>query len=242
MDKSKILSLKSKLELPIKLSPNFSIKKARKMQRQLSQRLVFKDTLPETIDFVAGVDVGYFKDVSIGVVAVLDYKTLAVIEFQIAHVKTTFPYVPTLLSFREISPAYSAIKRLHIKPDLFLVDGQGYAHPYGLGFASHLGLLLDKPTVGVAKSLLCGEVDHNVQNERITLLKYNEKVIGAETITKLGTKPVYVSVGHKISLNRATEIVMNCTNKYRLPEPIRKAHIKANEEKRKINLVSDVFQ
>ena len=123
---------------------------------------------------------------------------------------------------------------LHIKPDVFLVDGQGFAHPYGLGFASHLGLILDKPTVGVAKSLLCGKVEQNVEGVRVTPLKDKGEVIGAEVVTKQGTKPVYVSVGHKVSLKRATEIVMECTGKYRLPEPIRRAHIIASEEKRRL--------
>jgi deoxyribonuclease V len=207
------------------------------MQRRLSQKLIFKDTLPETINYVAGVDVAYLEGVSFAVAVVLDCSTLSVVEFQTAHVKTRFPYVPTLLSFREIPPAYSATKRLHIEPDVFLVDGQGYAHPYGLGFASHLGLLVDKPTVGVAKSLLWGKTEHKVENERVSFLKHNGDVVGAEVVTKLGTKPVYVSVGHKMSLARATELVMNCTGKYRLPEPIRRAHMIANEEKKRIRSV-----
>jgi deoxyribonuclease V len=94
-------------------------------------------------------------------------------------------------------------------------------------------LILDKPTVGVAKSLLCGKVEQNVEGGRVAPLKDKGDVIGAEVVTKQGTKPVYVSVGHKVSLKRATEIVMECTRKYRLPEPIRRAHIIANEEKRR---------
>jgi len=190
--------------------------------------------VPETVDYVAGVDVAYLEGVSVGAVSVLDGSTLSPVEFQVAHAKTCFPYVPTLLSFREIPPAYSAIRRLHIKPDVFLVDGQGFAHPYGLGFASHLGLILDKSTIGVAKSLLCGKVEQNVEGGRVAPLIDRGEVIGAEVVTKQGTKPVYVSVGHKVSLQRATEIVMECTGKYRLPEPIRRAHIIASEEKRRL--------
>ena len=98
-----------KWELQIKLSPKFSVKKAHQMQRRLSEKLSFEDTLPDHVDYVAGVDVAYLKDSSVGAVAVLDYSTLSVVEFQVAKVKTCFPYVPTLLSFREIPPAYSAI-------------------------------------------------------------------------------------------------------------------------------------
>jgi len=206
------------------------------MQLRMSKRLLFEDTLPETVDYVAGVDVAYLEGTSVCAVAVLDASTLSQVECQIAHVQTRFPYIPTLLSFREIPPAYSAIKKLHSEPDVFMVDGQGFAHPYGLGFASHLGLILDKPTIGVAKSLLCGRVEQNAEGGWAPL-KYKGKVIGAEVVTKQGTKPVYVSVGHRVSLKRATEIVLECTGKYRLPEPIRRAHIAAGEEKKKLQSV-----
>jgi deoxyribonuclease V len=203
------------------------------MQLRLSKKLIFEDILPEAVGYVAGVDVAYLEDTSVCAVAVLDASTLSQVEVQVAHVQTRFPYIPTLLSFREIPPAYSAIKKLHSEPDVFMVDGQGFAHPYGLGFASHLGLILDKPTVGVAKSLLCGRVEQNAEGGWAPL-KYKGKVIGAEVVTKKGTKPVYVSVGHRVSLKRATEIVLECTGKYRLPEPIRRAHIAAGEAKRKL--------
>jgi len=219
-----------------KLNPKFSVKKAHEMQLRMSKKLLFEDTLPENIGYVAGVDVAYLEGTSVCAVAVLDASTLSQVEVQVAHVQTRFPYIPTLLSFREIPPAYSAIKKLHSKPDVFMVDGQGFAHPYGLGFASHLGLILDKPTIGVAKSLLCGEVEQNFEGGWAPLM-YKGEVIGAEVVTKQGTKPVYVSVGHRVSLKRATEIVLECTGKYRLPEPIRRAHITAGEEKRKLQSV-----
>jgi deoxyribonuclease V len=222
-----------------KLNPKFSVKKAHEMQLHMSKRLLFEDTLPETVDYVAGVDVAYLEGTSVCAVAVLDASTLSQVEVQVAHVQTRFPYIPTLLSFREIPPAYSAIKKLHSEPDVFMVDGQGFAHPYGLGFASHLGLILDKPTIGVAKSLLCGEVEQNIE-EGWAPLMYKGKVIGAEVVTKQGTKPVYVSVGHRVSLKRAIEIVLKCTGKYKLPEPTRRAHIAAGEEKRKLNPFFDV--
>lgn len=222
-----------KCNLP-KVNPKFSSKKAHEMQRKLSKKLIFDDTLSERIDYLAGVDIAYLEETSVGAVAVLDCSDLSLIEFQVAHVKTRFPYVPTFLSFREIPPAYSAIRKLHIKPDVFLVDGQGFAHPYSLGFASHLGLILEKPTIGVAKSLLYGKMEKNVTGGRIVTLKDKENVVGAMIVTKAGTKPVYVSVGHRISLKRATEIVLECTRKYRIPDPIRRAHQIANEEKKKL--------
>jgi len=222
--------------LPIKLSPNFSVKKAHEMQLQLSKKLLFKDELPKAIDYVAGVDVGYLEGTSVCAVVVLDFKTLSQVEVQVAHIETRFPYIPTLLSFREIPPAYLTIKKLQTKPDVFMVDGQGFAHPYGLGFASHLGLILDKPTIGVAKSLLCGKVEQTADSGWAPL-SYKGTVVGAEVVTKQGTKPVYVSVGHKVSLKRAVEIVLKCTGKYKLPEPARRAHIMANNEKRRLRSI-----
>jgi len=203
------------------------------MQLRLSKQIIHEDTLPETINHVAGVDVAYRKGISVGAVAVLDFASLSPVEFQAVHLKTRFPYVPTLLSFREIPPAYSAIKKLQTQPDVFLVDGQGFAHPYRLGFATHLGLAIDRPTIGVAKSLLCGRVEP-VGEHGWSPVMDGEEIIGAEIIAKPGTKPIYVSVGHRVSLKRAIEIVKNCARTYRIPEPIRRAHILANEEKRKL--------
>ena len=219
-----------------KLNPKFSAKKAHKMQLCLSKKLIFEDTLPESVDYVAGVDVAYLEGTSVAAVAVLDFDNLSQVESQVAHVKTCFPYVPTFLSFREIAPAYLAIKKLDVKPDVFLVDGQGFAHPYGLGFASHLGLILDKPTIGVAKSLLCGEVKQNAERGWAPVTNKG-KVVGAEVVTRQGVKPVYVSVGHRVSLERAVEVVLECTGKYRLPEPIRRAHMLANEEKMRLQFI-----
>jgi deoxyribonuclease V len=222
-----------KPKLPIKLSPRFSTKKAHAMQLCLSKQIIHEDTIPETINYVAGVDIAYTKDISIGAVAVLDFTSLSIIESQIVRLKTRFPYIPTLLSFREIPPAYSAIKKLQTQPEVFLVDGQGFAHPYRLGFATHLGLVISRPTIGVAKSLLCGKVEPVGEHGWSPVMDGGE-IIGAEVVTKAEIRPIYVSVGHRVSLRRAIEIVRNCVRDSRIPEPIRRAHILANEEKRKL--------
>jgi deoxyribonuclease V len=220
------------MQLPIKFRDKFSVEKAHAMQRQLSKQVICEDTLPKGITCVAGVDVAYTKQYSIGAVVVLDYNTLSIVESKTAKVKTRFPYIPTLLSFREIPPALAAIRKLKTEPDVFLVDGQGRAHPYRLGFASHLGLLLDKPTIGVAKSLLCGEMCALSRDGWAPIFDEGE-VIGA-AITKDDRKPIYVSVGHKISLKRAIEVVKHCTLTYRIPKPLQAAHMFANAEKRMI--------
>jgi deoxyribonuclease V len=203
------------------------------MQLQLSKRVIDEDRLPKKIRYVAGVDVAYAKGVSIGAAVVLDSDSLSLIESQITYCKTRFPYIPTLLSFREIPPAFSAIKKLKTHPDVFLVDGQGIAHPYRLGFAAHLGLVINDRTIGVAKSLLCGNVEP-FSNRRWAPIRDEEDIIGAAVVSKLGRKPIYVSVGHQVSLEKSIQIVMKVTQAYRIPEPIRRAHIIANEEKRKM--------
>jgi deoxyribonuclease V len=183
---------------------------------------------------VAGVDVAYSGDKSVGAVAVLDYDSLEVVETEVVVCKTRFPYTPTLLSFREVPPAVLGIRKLRVPPDVFLVDGQGFAHPFRCGFASHLGIVLDKPTIGVAKSRLIGEMEDAEAGGGFSFLRDKGEVVGAVVVTKVGCKPVFVSVGHMVSLERAIEIVKHCTLGNRVPEPILKAHKIADFEKRKI--------
>lgn len=212
----------------------FSVEKARRIQRELSKKIVFDDYIsPENIRFVAGVDVAYVRDMAIGAAAVLKYDSLKTVEYAVARCRTTFTYVPTLLSFREIPPAFSCLKLLKIEPDVVLVDGHGYAHPFRCGFASHLGVVMNKPTVGVAKKLLCGSVGE-FNDEGNALIVHEGEVVGMAVITKPGTKPVYVSVGHMVSLDTAVKIVKYCTRNTRVPQPIREAHLKANREKQKL--------
>src|SRR3972149_653188 len=135
----------------------FSVPKAHAAQVCLSKRIIAEDRLPPKIRFVAGVDVAYLGERAIGAVAMLDFESLKLLESQTAICTVKFPYVPTLLSFREIPAAIACIRKLKLQPDVFLVDGQGVAHPRRCGFASHLGLVIQKPTIGVAKSRLIGK-------------------------------------------------------------------------------------
>ncbi|MCL6578171.1 MAG: endonuclease V [Candidatus Bathyarchaeota archaeon] len=220
------------------IKPKFSVEKAHKAQLYLSHRIIFEDKLPRKIRFVAGVDVAYVNGMSIGAVAVLDYDSLRLIESQVALCKTSFPYVPTLLSFREIPSAVLCARKLKTQPDVYLIDGQGFAHPYRCGFASHLGLVIRKPTIGVAKSRLFGEVESAEIEKDVAFLRHKNEVVGAVVTTKRGCKPVYVSVGHMVSLKTAIKIVKHCTRNHCIPEPILKAHEIAATEKRKIHIVS----
>ena len=220
----------------VETKPTFSVKKAHETQLQLSKHIIFEDRLPERIRFVAGVDVAYAKGTSIGTVAVLDYASLKTVESRRAFCRTRFPYIPTLLSFREIPPTVLSIRELKTQPDVFLVDGQGFAHPYRCGFASHLGLVINRPTIGVAKSRLFGEIEKVEAEKEVALLKHKGKTVGAVLKTKDGGKPVYVSVGHMVSLETAVRIVKHCIRDHYIPAPILKAHEIASAEKRKINI------
>jgi deoxyribonuclease V len=210
---------------------NFSVSKAHKAQLRLSRKIIIEDRLPQKIKRIAGVDVAYTDEVAIGAVAVLDFESLELLEQQTATSKVKFPYIPTLLSFREIPPAIACIKKLKMNPDVFLADGQGIAHPYGCGFASHLGLAIGKPTVGVAKSRLVGEP--TVIAGRVFLVRKG-KVIGEVVTTKKDVKPIYVSIGHLTSLGTAVKIAKHCVHNSKIPEPLWQAHKIASEEKRRV--------
>jgi deoxyribonuclease V len=171
--------------------------------------------------------VSYSEEWAFGAVSLHDYDSLALVEARKARVKTPVPYIPTLLSFRELRPSVAAINKLKIQPDVFMVDAQGIAHPYRLGFASHLGVFLDKPAIGVAKSLLCGQVQPKNKPGWAPIV-HKDEIIGAE-LRNGNRKTLYVSIGHKITLERAIEIVEHCSRTSRLPEPIQSAHVLATE-------------
>jgi deoxyribonuclease V len=147
---------------------------------------------------------------------------LQVIETSLAHRPTTFPYVPGFLSFREIPAVLDALEKIKTTPDIILCDGQGIAHPRGLGIACHLGLLIDMPTIGVAKSRLVGKYEELPEAKGSTQpLIYNGETVGVVLRSRTGVKPLYISSGHRISLPTAIDYVLRCTPKYRLPETTR---------------------
>jgi deoxyribonuclease V len=219
------------MEAPSSKLKGFSVAKARKAQTLLAKKIIREDRLPDEIKLVAGVDVAYANGLGIGAAVVLDYETLKLREAQTATVAVKIPYVPTLLSFREMAPAIACLRKLELKPDVFLVDAQGLAHPYRMGFASHLGLALGKPTIGVAKSRLIGEPTE-IGGE--VFLVHDGEVVGAVVITRIGVKPVYVSIGNRISLKTAVAIVRRCVRNSRVPEPTLAAHKIATECRRQL--------
>ena len=214
---------KSSYTSPLNTTQAFEI------QNNLSDRVVKHDMLGD-VKYVAGVDISIkraTKSANASVV-LLNYPDLEIVEIQTASGNLEFPYIPGLLSFRELPLTIAACEKLSITPDLVIADGQGIAHPRRIGLASHLGIIMDIPTIGCAKSRLCGS--HNEPaNEpgNYTDLVDRDEIIGAVLRTKHGVKPVYVSIGHKISLDTAISWIINCCRGYRLPQPTRLAHLAA---------------
>jgi deoxyribonuclease V len=209
---------------PVRHPWNLSTRDAVSLQRELAQRVI-REGGPVDVEHVAGVDVGFVDDRARAAVAVLSFPTLELVDCALAELPVTFPYVPGLLSFREIPAVLEALDRVVVRPDVLLCDGQGIAHPRRCGFASHLGLLTDIPTIGVAKSRLVGR---HAEVPRLkggwAALVHHGEVIGAALRTRSGVSPVFVSIGHRIGLDRAIHYVLACTTRFRLPETTRWAH------------------
>jgi len=197
--------------------------------KRIQERLVSKvDTTPQPddIETVAGVDVSIRDDTAQAAVAVLRLSDLELIDRAIHRCDVPFPYVPGLLSFRETPPVLPALEQLSITPDIIMTDSHGRAHPRRFGFACHLGVLLDHPTLGVAKSILVGNPKGPLDSEKghhVPLVDDGETV-GAVLRTRTDVNPVYVSVGHRITLDDAVPLTLDCSPRYKIPEPTRQAH------------------
>jgi deoxyribonuclease V len=228
---------------------NLSYSEAIALQKSLRAkvRLIELKDRPKT---VAGLDCALSKDNQkiIAAVVVLSMQTtqqdlwgpvesssFEIIETTNAVQKISFPYIPGLLSFREAPACIDAVEKLKIEPDVFIIDGQGIAHPRRFGIASHLGLFLDKPTIGCAKSRLFGNFEEpSPEKGSYSPLKDGNEIIGAVVRTRANVEPVFVSVGNKCLLNDAIKITLDCTTKYRIPEPTRLAHQAVSQLKQSI--------
>jgi len=202
------------------------------IQAELREKLILADGLSGDIRIVAGADISCTKgdDRVFAAVVLLDAATLEVIEEATYSGRTSIPYIPGLLSFREGPALLQAFGKLRKRPDVALFDGQGVAHPRGFGLAAHMGLLLDVPAIGCAKTRLIGAfAEPGGRRGQRSPLVQDGKLIGAVVRTKDRVKPVFVSQGHRVSLERAVEIVLQCARRYRIPEPIRRAHILVNK-------------
>lgn len=201
-------------------------KEARQVQERLAP-MVREKPIKRPIRYVAGVDVGVKHGVVRAAVAVLSFPDLEIVDRAVWEGPVTFPYVPGLLSFREIPALLRVLQDLDVWPDVILTDGQGYAHPRRIGLASHLGVLLDMPTIGVAKSRLTGIHEEPAPEKGCSvplLANDGSETIGVVLRSRDNVKPVYVSIGHAVTLEEAVELTLACTTRYRLPETTRAAH------------------
>ena len=188
-----------------------------KIQEDLAKKVITRDEFSE-IRLIGGVDQAFpEEDIVRSCAVVFDFENLKLVEKSLAEEKIDFPYVSGFLSFREGPSIIKAFKELRSKPDVLLVDGNGILHPRRIGLASHVGILLNTPTIGVAKSLLCGELKNNK-------IYVNGEARAHVFQSKEGCNPIYVSPGHRVSLDSSLKIVKKCMGKHKIPEPIRLAH------------------
>ncbi|GAB4534777.1 MAG: deoxyribonuclease V [Anaerolineae bacterium] len=209
---------------------DISPQEAFELQSELAMR-VERQLRLGPLRYVAGIDVSVRDEVAYAAVVVLDFSSLSPVDYTVATRPVTFPYVPGLLAFREGPVVLDALERVGTLPDLLIFDGQGVAHPRRLGIASHIGVLVDMPSIGCAKSRLCGRHDEpGDEPGDYTFLVDRGEVIGVALRTRKGVKPVYVSIGHRVDLTTSIDYVLACCRGYRLPETTRWAHRVAGGE------------
>ncbi|MWP61846.1 deoxyribonuclease V [Gilliamella sp. Pas-s25] len=203
---------------------SINLEQLRQTQQTLAKQVILTDAFCQSVKFIGGTDVGFEDDghVTRAAIVVLTYPDFKVVEYHIARIRTQFPYIPGYLSFREYPALIEAWQQVTQKPDLLFVDGQGVAHPRRLGIASHLGLLLDMPTIGVAKKKLCGQYKPlPKQAGSVTPLQDKQDQIGWVLCSKNNCNPLFISAGHRVSQDSALKWVNLCLRGYRLPEPTR---------------------
>lgn len=210
---------------------DLSVKEAIELQKTLSAQLIMTGDITN-INYICGCDISFNKNSNIGYASIvlLTYPELKTIE-KVSYVgKAIIPYIPGLLSFRESPLIIEGLKKLSKIPDIIICDGQGYAHPRRLGLASHLGLLTDLPTIGCAKSLFIGTFESkSLIKGNYSLLYDKDEVIGYVLYTKDRCNPLFISVGHKVSLEFSKKFILSCIKKSKHPEPSRQAHLHSNE-------------
>lgn len=214
---------------------NLTPKEAIALQKRFAARINATKSLGQ-FDLIAGADISHNRfshDIVAGVV-VWRASDNCIVEKRAVHGKTEFPYVPGLLSFREAPLVLAAFAKIRTKLDAVMIDGQGIAHPRRLGLASHIGLWLGVPTIGCAKSRLCGDFKAPARRAgSSTRLTLEGKVVGRVLRSKNAAKPLFISPGHRIDVSGAVQVVVACLRGYRMPEPTRLAHLYVNEERRK---------
>lgn len=221
------------MQLAISHRWDLSVQEARALQPKLAEQVLDQTTFdPATVKTVAGVDVGFRNKIAHAAIVVLSYPDLRPVDKAVGQAPVTFPYVPGLLTFREGPSVLNALERLTTWPDLLIFDGHGVAHPRRVGLAAHMGVILDHPSIGCAKSRLIGTYDE--PGECVgdwTPLIDEGQIIGAVVRSRAKVKPLFVSTGHRVDLETSVAVILGCTRGYRLPETTRLAHKLAGEQR-----------
>ncbi|MGQ9705846.1 MAG: deoxyribonuclease V [bacterium] len=211
-----------------------NVKEAKDIQNELSTLVQLKP-FNNNIKIIGGIDTSYKKNNVLSAICIMNIISGEVIEKNIGIFKKGFPYVPTYLAFREVPAIIKAIDTLKHIPDIFLIDGHGICHPRRVGIASHIGVVLGIPTVGVAKSHLIGDFNEPGSDKGMySPIKINDDIVGFVFRSRTGVKPIFISPGHLIDLESTLKIVEKSLNKYRIPEPLRCAHIFAQKMKMEV--------
>ncbi len=207
------------------------------IQKRVAEIAIAKDDFGE-LRLIAGVDQAFMKDRIISGIVVLDCNSLESVERVYSIQQVSFPYIPTFLSFREGPAIVSAYKKLKRKTDILLVDGAGINHPRRAGIATHIGVALNVPTIGITKRILCGSGDEPSQVGEVNPLIYEDRKIGWLLKSNKRSRAIVVAPGHRVSLDSSLSIVKSCLRGHKLPEPIRLAHEYVNGLKKKVFLLS----
>ncbi len=212
-----------------------SPKEAVRIQKQIREKIIPYGKV-QPVRLVAGADVAYDKksNTTYAGVAVLRLPDLAMVETNVASCPTSFPYIPGLLTFREAPAIVQVLEKVQSNPDVLFIDGHGLSHPRSVGIASHIGLLIDRPVIGCAKSLLVGDYadPDSPRGSQSYLFNRNSDIIGAVVRTRDKVKPVFISIGHRIDLEEAIKLTLSCGKGYRIPEPTRQADLLVEKAKR----------
>ncbi|MCJ7631465.1 endonuclease V [Candidatus Bathyarchaeota archaeon] len=207
----------------------------RRIQRENATKVIVQDHFEFPPSIIAGVDLAFLREDGIAACTAMDFPPKQIVEAKQTVTHLTFPYLPTFLTFREGPPMLEVMSSMRSKIDVFLVNGQGIAHPLHCGLASHVGVVSSRPTIGVASSHLIGEYDNEPENEGEAVpLKHRGEIVGWVLRSRLGSKPIFVSPGHLVGLESSLRVVRDCLRGHRLPEPLQMAHIKANQKKREL--------
>jgi deoxyribonuclease V len=201
------------------------------VQRKLAKRVIWHDSFDRPPKLIAGLDVAYQEDNAFASVAVLDYETLEIAESQVARSIVKVPYAASFFAFREVKPLTKVIRKLKKRADIYLINAHGVAHPERCGCASHLGVELDIPTIGVANRAICGALSGS-ENGKLRYLRDQGEILGASIYASPAANPIFVSIGHRVSLESAIEIVLRSSRGNRMPEPLNIAHRLCNTSRR----------